>query len=432
MVEILNTSEAVPGENERFEELGRGCYAYSADGCSNTGVIVGERGILIVDGQATPSHADKVLKKIRDITDKPVKQVVLTHFHAENTLGSWTFEPGEVISSDLTRRMIETRGIEDIHVSRERFRTLFADLSAIPAVCAPTMTIASSMTIDLGGREVRLMHLGRGHTMGDLVVWVPDSSVIFAGDLVQSTTAPYCGDAHLADWPRALDRISAFRPNALMPGKGQSVVGIPAVTTAIEMTRDFVTTLRDAAAACVEQSLGLKDTFNAVGDALAPQFRSKVDFEFHLPFNVARAYDEALGLDQPQVWTRERCADLLDALAGIVAASAPLEEVSNQGDEEPQASEEMPQDDAELEVAEAEDEDQEISNEISDLVSDSDFAASLGMPIDGDAEEEDEDEALDLSADDIVENDDDEPEEASSEEGDDTQADDEKVLEEVR
>ncbi|MEM9632891.1 MAG: MBL fold metallo-hydrolase [Pseudomonadota bacterium] len=429
MVEILNTSEAVPGENERFEELGRGCYAYSADGCSNTGVIIGERGILIVDGQATPYHAEKVLKKIRDITDKPVKQVVLTHFHAENTLGSWTFEPGEVISSDLTRRMIETRGIEDIHVSRERFKALFADLSAIPAVCAPTMTIASSMTIDLGGREVRLMHLGRGHTMGDLVVWVPDSSVIFAGDLVQSTTAPYCGDAHLADWPRALDRISAFRPNALMPGKGQSVIGAPAVTTAIENTRDFVTTLRDAAAACVEQSLGLKDTFNAVGDALASQFGSKVDFEFHLPFNVARAYDEALGLDQPQVWTRERCADLLDALAGIVAASVPIEEIADQEEEELPVSEEELQDEEELEASAVEDEELEVSTESSDLVSDSDFAASLGMPIDDDAEEG---EALDLSTDDIVEAEDDDAEEASSETDDEKQDGDEKVLEEVR
>ncbi|MES0808297.1 MBL fold metallo-hydrolase [Roseibium sp. SCPC15] len=429
MVEILNTSEAVPGENERFEELGRGCYAYSADGCSNTGVIIGERGILIVDGQATPSHAEKVLKKIRDITDKPVKQVVLTHFHAENTLGSWAFEPGEVISSDLTRRMIETRGIEDIHVSRERFKALFADLSAIPAVCAPTMTIASSMTIDLGGREVRLMHLGRGHTMGDLVVWVPDSSVIFAGDLVQSTTAPYCGDAHLADWPRALDRISAFRPNALMPGKGHSVVGVPAVTTAIENTRDFVTTLRDAAAACVEQSLGLKDTFNAVGDALASQFGSKVDFEFHLPFNVARAYDEALGLDQPQVWTRERCADLLDALAGIGAASVPVEEIADEAIEEMEPVEEALQDDVEPEAGEAEGEGQEVSIETSDLVSDSDFAASLGMPMEG---EEAEDDALDLSTDDIVESEDDESEEEPVDEDGDKQTDDEKVLEDVR
>ncbi|MCV0427451.1 MAG: MBL fold metallo-hydrolase [Roseibium sp.] len=425
MVEILNNSEAVPGENARFEELGRGCYAYSADGCSNTGVIVGDRGVLIVDGQATPAHAEKVLEHVRDITDKPVKQVVLTHFHADNSLGSWAFDPGEVIASDLTRRMIETRGIEDIHVSRERFKALFADLPAIPAVCAPTMTIASSMTIDLGGREVRLMHLGRGHTMGDLVVWVPDSGVIYAGDLVQSTAAPYCGDAHLADWPRALDRISAFRPAALMPGTGRPIIGAPAVVSAIETTRDYVTTLRDSAAACVEQGLGLNDTFNAVKDTLASHFGSKTDFETQLPFNVARAYDEALGLDQPQIWTRERCADLVDALSGVVAVAEPVEAPDLEEEDTPVSTVEV-EGAEEVEVVE----DEALSEE-SDLVSDSDFAASLGTPMDDD--EIVEEESLDLTSEDIV--DEDEPSEGSStadDEGDEDSKDTEKVLEEVR
>ena len=424
MVEILNNSEIVPGENPRFEELGRGCYAYSADGCSNTGVIVGDRGVLIVDGQATPAHAAKVLAHVREITDKPVKQVVLTHFHADNSLGSWAFDPGEVIASDLTRRMIETRGIEDIHVSRERFKALFSDLPVIPAVCAPTMTIASSMTIDLGGREVRLMHLGRGHTMGDLVVWVPDSGVIYAGDLVQSSASPYCGDAHLADWPRALDRISAFRPAALMPGTGAPIIGAPAVVAAIETTRDYVTTLRDSAAACVEQGLGLNDTFNAVKDTLAPHFGSKTDFETQLPFNVARAYDEALGLDQPQIWTRERCADLVDALSGVAAVAEAI-------DSPEPVIEDVP---AQVEEAEgAVDEDaveEEVLSDASDLVSDSDFAASLGTPMD-DGDELVEEEALDLSSDDIVE-DGEEVEETTASDDDDDSEDSEKVLEEVR
>ena len=392
MVEMTNRSEAVPGENERFEELGRGCYAYSADGCSNTGVVIGEKGVLIVDAQATPALAEKVLQKVRELTDKPIKQVVLTHFHSDNTLGALAFEPGEVIASDLTRRMMETRGVEEIRVARERDAALFAGLPGNIGVSMPSMTIASSMTIDLGGLDVRLMHLGRAHTMGDLVVWVPQSGVIFAGDLVQKAAVPYCGDAHLADWPRALDRITAFRPTALMPGRGKSAIGAQAVATAVETTRDFVVTLRDAAAACVEQSLGLKDTFQAVRDALAARFGSKADFEFHLPISVARAYDEALGLDQPQIWTRERIADLYDALDGTAGLSegAPEQvaaEMAVADTPSAEVSEEAPATGGEAQA--------------SDLVSDSDFAASLAL---GSEEEQPEDsEEMELSAEDIVE-----------------------------
>lgn len=418
MVEIRNPSEAVPGNNDRFEELGKGCYAFSADGCSNTGVIIGERGVLVVDPQATPALAEKVLQKIRELTDKPIKQVVLTHFHADSTLGATAFEPADVVASDLTRRMIDTRGSDDIRVLRDRDAALFSDLPKDSTVIQPSMTIASSMTIDLGGMEVRLMHLGRGHTMGDMVVWVPQSSVIFAGDLVQKTSVPYCGDAHLTDWPRALDRVTAFRPNALMPGRGKSAKGGPAVATAVEMTRDFVITLRDAASACVEQSLGLRDTYLAVKDALAPQFGSRENFEFHLPFNVARAYDEALGLDQPQIWTLERCADLVDALGGTQPAEgnaasgeqATATEQSDAADEDQTTEQPL--------------EDQAAEEGQSELVTDNEFAASLVL----EAAEDTDGEDLDLSADDIVEENDEAP--AVSQQGDGENQ--EKVLENVR
>lgn len=416
MVGMTIRAETAPGANEEFVELGRGCYAYSADGCSNTGVVIGDRGVLVVDGQATEAQAAKVLDKIRELTDKPVKSVVLTHFHADSAIGAPAFEAGEVIASDLSRRMIEMRGAEDLLVSRERDPDLFSDLPAGAGCVMPTMTIASSMSIDLGGLDVRLMHLGRGHTMGDLVVWVPASGVIFAGDLVQKSASPYCGDAHLADWPRALDRITAFRPSALVPGRGRVANGPQAVATAIETTRDYVTTLRDAAAACVEQSLGLKDTFFAVKDALSSQFASRDDFDFHLPLNVARAYDEALGLDQPQVWTRERIADLKDALDGSVPAAA--EAVT-----EPAAEE--PVEDAAVEAAESAGAVDNSGEAAPDLVSDSDFAASLAM----DAAEDDTDaeDALDLTPEDMVET-----SEETGEAREETVEPDEKVLEEAR
>ncbi|MEP4766775.1 MAG: MBL fold metallo-hydrolase [Roseibium sp.] len=422
MKKTKTKAEFTVGDNARVEELGGGCYAYSADGCSNTGFVIGERGVLVVDGQGTPDLAAKTLEKIREITDKPIKLVVLTHFHSDSALGASSFGASEIIASDLTRRMIDTRGKADLQSSKVRFPALYSSFDGLGPVVLPSMTIASSMSIDLGNKDVRLMHLGRGHTMGDLVVWVPKAGVLYAGDLVQTRSSPYCGDAHLADWPRALDRINAFRPKALMPGRGRSAKGPSEVASAVENTREFVTQLRDSAAASVDGNLGLKDTFLAVRDALAPHFGSKTDFETYLKFNVARAYDEALGLDQPQIWSSERCADLEDALIGIPPLGDlqpddhPVE-VTERVDDDLAATEENAEITLEVEHSAEEivnedvaSEDINVAEEIeesgepsetSDLVSDNDFAASLiATP---EAEGIEDEDTLNLSEDAVVE-----------------------------
>lgn len=383
-------SDNAPGEDTKIHELGPGCYAISTEGYPNTGVIVGDRGLLVIDAQPTEELGQQVLKKIREISDKPIKVLLLTHFHGDSTAGAAAFEAGEVIASDLTKRMMETRGLDDRDVLKARYPDIYPAGQPLPPLAMPSMTIASSMSVDLGGREVRLMHLGRGHTMGDIVVWVSDGAVLYAGGLVQSKTSPYCGDAHLTDWPRALDRLMAFRPNALMPGHGKPVVGGTEVATAIETTRDYVVTLRDAAAACTENKMGLRDTYQSVSDALQPRFGAMADFDAHLPFNVARAYDEAQGLDQPQIWTRERCADLEDALtqtAPVAEEPASAELAEEPADAGLTLQEPVEEADnvihlVEEATVETENEASETTaedggDETPELVTDSDFAASL-------------------------------------------------------
>ncbi|MBD8892807.1 MBL fold metallo-hydrolase [Labrenzia suaedae] len=305
-----------------FREIGRGCYAFTAEGDPNTGVVIGNDFVLVVDAQPTPVMANRVIEEIRKVTDKPIKHVVLTHYHAVRALGASAYGASEIISSDLTRRLIEERGEADWRVQRDRFPRLFKDAASIPGLTRPTLSFASSLSIDLGNKEVRLMHLGRGHTMGDAVVWVPDAMVMFTGDLVCHKAACYCGDAHLSDWPRALDRIAAFRPRAVMPGRGGALVGEEKVTEAIADCRRFIETLRDTASDAVHAGKGLKDTFLAVRAVMDPLYSDYAIYEHCLPFNVARAYDEAQGLDMPQLWTSERDRDLWDAL-GDVAGEMP-------------------------------------------------------------------------------------------------------------
>ncbi|WP_346897910.1 MBL fold metallo-hydrolase [uncultured Roseibium sp.] len=306
-----------------FREIGRDCYAFCVEGGSNTGVVVGENSVLVVDAQPTANGAEAVLAEIAKVTDKPVKHVVLTHYHADSSLGAAAFEPGEIITSDLTKRMIDERGQADRSLSLSRSPDLFDGAKRLPAQIRPTMSFASSMSISLGRREVRLMHLGRGHTMGDVVVWVPDAGVLFSGDLVANQVASYCGDAHLTDWPRALNRIVAFRPNALMPGRGKALVGAERIDQAVSATAGFLVFLRDTVFSCVQEGKGLRGTYTATKAAMDTAFAAYGDYERNMPFNVARAYDEAQGLDIPQIWTTERDQDLADALRGAAAQAEP-------------------------------------------------------------------------------------------------------------
>ncbi len=374
-----------------FTEIGRGCYAFTAEGDPNTGVIIGDDAVLVVDAQATPAMAGKVIEKIRSVTDKPIKHLVLTHYHAVRVLGASAYGASEIIASDLTRRLIDERGEADWQSEYARFPRLFRDADTIPGLTRPTMTFASSMSVNLGNREVRIMHLGRGHTMGDAVVWVPDAAVMYSGDLVEYKSACYCGDAHLADWPRALTRISAFRPEALMPGRGDALIGREKVSEALALTEQFLTTLRDTTANCVSNGMGIRETYRAVKEVMDPLFADYAIYEHCLPFNVARAYDEAHGLDIPQVWTAERDSDLWDAIHGRVPAPAPQASSVEDVLEEPEAEEPV----AEA-VPEAEEHEQVQTD--ADTHAESAFEPSADTEATLEGEAEDEEDVIDLAA----------------------------------
>ena len=188
--------------------------------------------------------------------------------------------------------------------------------NSIPGLTWPTLTFATSASVWLGKREVRLMHVGRGHTMGDIVAWVPDAQVMFSGDLVEYHSACYCGDAHLQDWQSTLTRIETMAPKALVPGRGDALTNSETVGDAVALTRDFLGSLYGSVADSVGKGMDLKQAFDACREAMDPKFGAYAIYEHCLPFNVARAYDEASGIEHPQIWTAERDQQMWAALQG--------------------------------------------------------------------------------------------------------------------
>ncbi|MCO4053541.1 MAG: MBL fold metallo-hydrolase [Bosea sp.] len=297
-----------------FTTLGEGLHAYTAEGDPNTGIIIGDDSCMVIDAQATPLMAADVIARVRAVTDKPVKYVLLSHYHAVRVLGASAYGASEIIAHENTRRLIVERGAEDMASEIGRFPRLFRGKESIPGLTWPTLTFEGALTLWLGKRRVEISHPGRGHTAGDTIAWVPDAGVLFSGDLVEYRSACYCGDAFLGEWPATIERLRALRPQALMPGRGDALVGPEKVRAAMDGTSDFLTALFGVAQRSVARGLSLKETATEVRKAMDGPFGSYAIYEHCLPFNVSRAWDEARGIAWPRIWTDERDVAMWKAL----------------------------------------------------------------------------------------------------------------------
>ena len=297
-----------------FEQLSEHAWAYTAEGDPNTGIVIGDDAVLVSDTQATPVMAADVIRRIRTVTDKPIKYVVLSHYHAVRVLGATAYEPQHVICSETTREMIVERGAQDYKSEVQRFPRLFQAVETVPGLTWPTITFNDRLSIWLGKLQVDIIHAGRGHTKGDTIVWLPEEKVLFSGDLVEYCATPYAGDAHYKDWPETLQKLRDLKAESLVPGRGDALVGEAAVSEGIAGTQAFLSDLYKAVSASAEAGESLKQAYDKAMAALQPRYGNWVIFEHCMPFDVSRAYDEAKGLDHPRIWTAERDIEMWSAL----------------------------------------------------------------------------------------------------------------------
>lgn len=299
-----------------FTEIGPGLYAFTAEGDPNSGVIIGDDSVMVIEAQATPRLARKVIDCIRSVTDKPITHLALTHYHAVRVLGASAFGAPQVLMSAKARAMVVERGQEDWDSEFGRFPRLFQGHEEIPGLTWPTTTFDGRMTVYLGSRRVDLMQPGRAHTAGDAVVFVPDANVMFTGDIVEYHSACYCGDGHYRDWPATVDAIRRFDLDAIAPGRGNALVERAMVNAALDNTTDFVTSTYRAVAGVAHRGGSLREAMAACRAACDAKFGDYAIYEHCLPFNVARAYDEARDLDTPRIWTAERDRQMWSDLQG--------------------------------------------------------------------------------------------------------------------
>lgn len=307
-----------------FEQLSKHCWAYTAEGDPNSGVIIGDKFIMVSDATATPAMAQDLIKHIRTVSDKPIKYVLLTHYHAVRVLGASAYVAEgatEVIASRGTYELIVERGAQDMQSEMERFPRLFRGADSVPGLTWPTMVIGDgqpgrqgSLEVDLGGVKVSIWHPGPGHTRGDTIAWVEAEKVLFSGDLVEFEAGVYTGDAQLEEWPATLEALRALGAEYIVPGRGEAMKGNADVNKALDYTKRWVTTLFQAGKEAAAAGMDLKAAMAHTRKSMDPVFGHVFIYEHCLPFDVSRAYDEAKGIKNPRIWTAERDKEMWNAL----------------------------------------------------------------------------------------------------------------------
>ena len=300
-----------------FSQLSEHAWAYTAEGDPNTGIIIGDDAVLVADTQATPAMAADVIRRIREVTDKPIKYVVLTHYHAVRVLGASAYLPQQILASQDTYDLIVERGEQDKASEIGRFPRLFSNVETVPpGMTWPTMTFTGKMTLWLGKLEVQLLQLGRGHTKGDTVVWLPQERTLLSGDLVEFDATPYAGDAYFKDWPTTLENVAALKPLALVPGRGPALKGEAQVQAGLSSTGGFIADVRDSVQAGVAAGKALNAVYQETFAKLKPKYGHWVIFDHCMPFDVTRCYDEVTQFPDPRIWTAERDRQMWETLEG--------------------------------------------------------------------------------------------------------------------
>ena len=281
-----------------IKQVGKGVYAaISARAGGNTGFIIGDDSVLVVDTFINQSPARDLLGEIRKDTNLPIKYVVNTHYHLDHVAGNAVFtEAGAtVIAHRNERPWVRT---ENLKFFQQNGATPTAEQRAqVAALVEPQITYDHILEINLGSRLVRVVYLP-GHTGGDSVVYVPDVNVVFAGDLAWNQRIPNLIDATTSSWIETLDKMTAAHPNAtFIPGHGD-------VATAADLKafRDYLGALRASilkAQAAGQSGDALTQTVLA---DLKPKYGAWTGFERLAPLNIQQTAAELAGTKKvPQI-----------------------------------------------------------------------------------------------------------------------------------
>ncbi|MEW6325595.1 MAG: MBL fold metallo-hydrolase [Nitrospirota bacterium] len=274
-------NHATAADKLSIRQIAPGVYAViGADGNANAGFVLTAEGVVVIDSQINPRAAQAMLATIQKLTTKPILYLINTHAHGDHTFANHVIRPARgIIAHSRTQSILAGRG--DAMLT-EYARFVGAKAAEGARVTLPTMTFADEMTLPIADRTIELRYLGIGHTVGDIVVWLPAERVLFTGDLVYINRLPWLGEGETREWLKTLARLKALPFDRVVPGHGP--VGDRA---SVERFENYLSTLRRVVVEAFLQGRSLEQIKTAVK---MPAYKKDLKYKEWLPLNIEQVY----------------------------------------------------------------------------------------------------------------------------------------------
>jgi glyoxylase-like metal-dependent hydrolase (beta-lactamase superfamily II) len=317
----LNGKSLLADDYPRLVKIAEGVYARivrpEGNAVSNAGIVVLYDSVLIFDTHFTPEAGKELLDAVRSITDKPVRYVVNSHWHADHTHGNQVFGDAHIIGSTITRSGVlendlpslnRTIGITQKQLERlrtdvkkarnarqaEQLRTqirarenYLQNMSQLK-ITAPFVTLDDSLVIEEGPSEVRILNLGAGDTEGACILWLPFRKIAFVGDLIFVRAIPNVQNADILQWMETLEEILTLNAETYVPGHGE--IG---TKSDVKAFLDYLRRLKSMVQIAIDRG----DTMEqATRDIQVPEEFSSYMFQNFFPSNVQKMYTEIKSL----------------------------------------------------------------------------------------------------------------------------------------
>ena len=274
-------------------DTGRG-----VEGRPNAGFVVTSSGVVVIDALASPQQAGQLVQAIRRITRQPIKWLILTHHHPDHHFGAIVFRRlGAKVIAHPDRRVLAAEGGEDALMA-DWVRVVGLDaMRGFEFADTPDRPVTASDTLVIGGQSLVIRHPGAAHSAGDLVVWLPQNKILFAGDLLVEDGVSMVVDGNSGVLLGALAQIDSLHPRIAVPGHGK----IPRkASTLVARTRAYLTSLRADMRAALERGIPMG---RALRSLPPPDPTRPVSLNSRRRRNAVRVYLEAervyMGLDSP-------------------------------------------------------------------------------------------------------------------------------------
>ncbi len=283
-ISFLAMSGICSAEGLKTVEVWKNLFTVTGDGVdSNTIFLITRDGVVVVDTRVTPNEAKKVLAEIRKRTDLPILYTINTHYHGDHTFGNQVFEGnGPIIAHESVRKNLFGDLGKD-HL--EAFKSKNIPGMDETVVTPPNMVFKDEMEIFVGGYSLRLMHV-RGHTDGDVFIYIDQLRTLITGDLVSYKKIPSLKDAYVEEWISAMDLLADFDAEIFIPGHGAH--GGKPVLIAM---KHYLLRLKEMVLKQLENGKSLKEAQDAIRPVLTEKHKGWKNLKW-LDANIERAYLE--------------------------------------------------------------------------------------------------------------------------------------------